>query len=77
MDIAHITPYLLIDTQTWSMIKEKDEWDRLWEEYDPTADGLLDKMDNLEKNKPLTKDERLALIKKSAEKESAHDNESW
>ncbi len=23
MDIAHITPYLLIDTPTWSMIKEK------------------------------------------------------
>jgi len=57
--------------------EEKDEWDRLWEEYDPTADGLLDKMDDLEKKKPLTKDERLALIKKSAEKESAHDNESW
>jgi len=24
VDIAHITPYLLIDTPTWSMIKEKD-----------------------------------------------------
>ena len=30
-----------------------------------------------EKKKPLTKDERLALIKKSAEKKSAHDNQSW
>ena len=29
-----------------------------------------------EKKKPMTKDERLALIKKSAEKESAHGNES-
>ena len=28
-------------------------------------------------NKKLTKDERLALIKKSPEKKSAHDNESW
>ena len=27
--------------------------------------------------KKLTKDERLALIKKSAEKKSTHDNESW
>jgi len=27
--------------------------------------------------KKLTKDERLALIKESAEKKSAHDNESW
>jgi len=29
------------------------------------------------KNKKLTKDERLALIKESAEKKSAYDNESW
>jgi len=34
-------------------------------------------MDDLEKKKPLTKDERIALIKKSAEKKSADDNESW
>jgi len=33
--------------------------------------------EELEKNKPLTKDERLALIKKTAEKKSTHDNESW
>ena len=57
--------------------EEKDEWDRIWEENSPTADEHLDKMDDLEKKKPLTKDERLALIKKSAEKKSAHDNESW
>ena len=60
--------------------EEKDEIDpsnKVWEENFPTADEHLDKMDDLEKKKPLTKDERLALIKKSAEKESAHDNESW
>ena len=45
--------------------EEKDEWDRVWEENFPTADEHLDK------------DERLALIKKSAEKKSSHDNESW
>ena len=58
-----------------------------WEEDLPTADEHLDKEEELEKNKneevipakkkPLTKDERLALIKKSAENKSAHDNESW
>ena len=66
--------------------EEKDEWDRVWEENFPTADEHLDKIEDkyqkyaeeeLEKNKPLTKDERLALIKKTAEKKSAHDNESW
>ena len=60
--------------------EEKDEIDpsnKIWEENFPTADEHLDKMDDLEKKKPLTKDERLALIKKSVEKESAHDNESW
>ena len=60
--------------------EEKDEIDpsnKIWEENFPTADKHLDKEDDLEKKKPLTKDERLALIKKSAEKESAHDNESW
>ena len=66
--------------------EEKDEWDRVWEENFPTADEHLDKIEDkyqkyaeeeLEKNKPLTKDVRLALIKKSAEKKSAHDNESW
>ena len=44
--------------------EEKDEYQRYAEE-------------ELEKNKPLTKDERLALIKKTAEKKSTHDNESW
>ena len=48
-----------------------------WEEDLPTADKHLDKEDDLEKKKPLIKDERLALIKKSEEKKSAHDNESW
>jgi len=48
--------------------EEKDEWDRIWEENFQTADKHLDKMDALEKKKPLTKDERIALIKKSAEK---------
>ena len=47
------------------------------EEDLPTADEHLDKEDDLEKKKPLTKDERLALIKKSAEKEFAHYSESW
>ena len=50
-----------------------------WEEDLPTADEHLDKIEDkyqkyaeeeLEKNKPLTKDERLALIKESAEKKS-------
>ena len=66
--------------------EEKDEWDRAWEENFPMADEHLDKIEDkyqkyaeeeLEKNKPLTKDERLARIKESAEKKSAHDNESW
>ena len=60
--------------------EEEDEIDpsnKVWEESFPTADEHLDKMDDLEKKKPLTKDERLALIKKSAENKSAHDNESW
>jgi len=61
--------------------EEKDEIDpsnKVWEENFPTADEHLDKMDDLEKNnneevipekkKPLTKDERLTLIKESAEK---------
>ena len=62
---------------------------KVWEESYPTewdgstADEHLDKMDDLEKNnkeevipekkKPLTKDERLALIKESAEKKSVND----
>ena len=50
--------------------EEKDEWDRVWEENFSTADEHLDKMDDLEKKKPLTKDERLALIKESAKKKS-------
>ena len=57
--------------------EKKDEWDRVWEENFSTADEHLDKMDDLEKKKPLTKDERLALIKESAEKKSADDNETW
>ena len=57
--------------------EKKDEWDRVWEENFSTADEHLDKMDDLEKKKPLTKDERIALIKKSAENKSDHDNDSW
>jgi len=57
--------------------EKKDEWDRVWEENFSTGDEHLDKMDDLEKKKPLTKDERIALIKESAEKKSADDNESW
>jgi len=53
--------------------EKKDEWDRVWEENFSTADEHLDKMDDLEKKKPLTKDERIALIKESAEKKSADD----
>jgi len=47
--------------------QEEDEIDssnKVWEESFPTADEHLDK------------EERLALIKKSAEKKSADDNES-
>ena len=53
--------------------EKKDAWDRVWEENFSTADEHLDKMDDLEKKKPLTKDERIALIKESAEKKSADD----
>ena len=53
--------------------EKKDEWDRVWEENFSTADEHLDKMDDLEKKKPLTKDERIALIKESADKKSADD----
>ena len=53
--------------------EEKDEWDRVWEENFPTAEEEVVS----EKKKPLTKDERFALIKKSAEKKSAHENEMW
>ena len=57
--------------------EEEDEIDssnKVWEESFPTADEHLDKIEEeLEKKKPLTKDERLALIKKSAEKKSADD----
>ena len=62
--------YVLGDQQ------DKDEIDssnKVWEETFPTAEEEV----VLEKKKPLTKDERLALIKESAEKKSAHDNESW
>ena len=58
--------------------EEKDEIDpsnKVWEENFPTADEHLDKMDDLEKKKPLTKDERIALIKESAEKKSADDTD--
>ena len=49
--------------------EEQDEWDRVWEENFPTAEEEVVP----EKKKPLTKDERLALIKESAEKKSADD----
>ena len=49
--------------------EEKDEWDRVCEENFPTAEEEVVP----EKKKPLTKDERLALIKESAEKKSADD----
>ena len=49
--------------------EEKDEWDRVWEENFPTAEEEVVP----EKKKPLTKDERLALIKERAEKKSADD----
>ena len=50
--------------------EEKDEWDRIWEENFQTADEHLDKMDDLEEKMRLTKDERFARIKESAEKKS-------
>ena len=53
--------------------EEKDEWDRVWEENFPTADEHLDKMDDLEEKMRLTKDERFARIKESAEKKSVDD----
>ena len=49
--------------------EEKDEWDRILEENFPTAEEEVVP----EKKKPLTKDERLALIKERAEKKSADD----
>ena len=49
--------------------EEKDEWDRVWEENFQTAEEEVVP----EKKKPLTKDERLALIKERAEKKSADD----
>ena len=49
--------------------EEKDEWDRVWEENFPTEEEEVVP----EKKKPLTKDERLALIKERAEKKSADD----
>ena len=60
--------------------EEKDEIDpsnKVWEENFPTADEHLDQTDEREEKMRLTKDERLARIKESAEKKSAHDNESW
>ena len=45
--------------------------------YPTTADEHLDQTDEREEKMRLTKDERLARIKESAEKKSAHDNESW
>ena len=62
--------YVLGDQQ------EEDEIDssnKVWEKRFPTAEEEVVP----EKKKPLTKDERLALIKESAEKKSADDNESW
>ena len=52
--------------------QEEDEVDpsnKVWEENFPTAEEEVVP----EKKKPLTKDERLALIKESAEKKSADD----
>ena len=49
--------------------EEKDEWDRVSEENFPTAEEEVVP----EKKKPLTKDERLALIKERAEKKSDDD----
>ena len=52
--------------------QEEDEVDssnKVWEESFPTAEEEVVP----EKEKPLTKDERLALIKESAEKKSADD----
>ena len=53
--------------------EKKDEWDRVWEENFSTADEHLDKMDDLEEKMRLTKDERFARIKESAEKKSVDD----
>ena len=50
------------DVSKWT---EKD-----WEENSPTADEHLDQTDEREEKIRLTKDERLALIKESAEKKS-------
>jgi hypothetical protein len=45
--------------------------------YPTTADEHLDQTDEREEKMRLTKDERLARIKESAEKKSAGDNETW
>ena len=70
-------------------IRAADEHlDKIEDKYQKYAEEELETNKNEEvipeKKKPrgafygkLTKDERLALIKESAEKKSAHDNESW
>jgi len=76
---AHLLLYLATKKKKMKI----DPSNKIWEENFPTADEHLDKMDDLEKNnkeevipekkKPLTKAERLALIKESAEKKSVND----
>ena len=75
--------YVLGDQQEFDDEIESTNKDWVKRTYPTKADEHLDKMDELEKNnkeevipekkKPLTKDERLALIKESAEKKSADD----
>ena len=48
-----------------------DSANKVWEESFPPGKN------ETEEKIRLTKDERLARIKESAEKKSAHDNESW
>ena len=62
--------------------EEEDEYQRYAEEELEKNTKQMEsfKGENAEvipERKKLTKDERLALIKKSEENKSAHDNESW
>ena len=68
--------YVLGDQQEFDDEIESTNKDWVKRTY-PTADEHLDQTDEREEKMRLTKDERLARIKESAEKKSAHDNESW
>jgi len=62
--------------------KEEDEYQRYAEEELEKNTKQMESFKGedaevIPERKKLTKDERIALIKKSAEKKSAHENEMW